>query len=131
MKKRRIIAQWSLLFDSWTILHSTLRWSMNKWFSLRITNFVFTLRHVSISTRRRKNGGPMEWKWDLRPIVTKRNAFPCTSKYKHPHQHQHDFVIILDRPFELWTEQDFGFLAWLFLVALNERSLFLLLHLFE
>ena len=76
MSKRRIINRWSLVFDNWTILQLVLLCSMNAWCSLQITNFVFTLRRVSISMRTVKNGSQTGWKSDRRRIIFKHNVFP-------------------------------------------------------
>ena len=73
--KRRIIDRWSLLCDNWTSLRAILRWPMKTWSSPQITNFVSTLRRVSISMRRRKDENLMESKWDRRPKISKINAF--------------------------------------------------------
>ena len=75
MNKRRIIDQWSLVFDNWTILHCIMHWAMNTSCSPRITNFVFIPRHVSISMRRRTNGNPMGWKLDRRQTIFKHSVF--------------------------------------------------------
>ena len=86
MNKQPIIRRWSLAFENWiprkSLVFRRLKIFSQHWlnlsFSLRTTNFVSTLRHVSISMTTINNGNPMEWESDRKPTFFKRIASPHT-----------------------------------------------------